>query len=87
VYSHQQSRPDCAPRSTNNDEAIALPGRASDDRGHALPERLHGRGETQVLGNRDADAAGGVYREQTTDERGAEQPSGHSRLYEIQIDS
>jgi hypothetical protein len=24
--------------------------------------------------NRDADAAGGVYREQTTDERGAEQP-------------
>jgi hypothetical protein len=39
-----------------------------------LPERLHGRGETQVLGTEDADAAGGVYREQTTDKRGAEQP-------------
>jgi hypothetical protein len=32
------------------------------------------------------DAAGGVYREQTTDKRGAEQP-GHSRSYEIEIDS
>lgn len=36
VYSHQQSRVDCAPWSTNYDEAIALPGRSADDRGHAL---------------------------------------------------
>jgi hypothetical protein len=43
---------------------------------------VHGRGETQVLGGEDADAAGGVYREQTTDERGAEQPV-HSRSDEI----
>jgi hypothetical protein len=56
------------------------------DGGHALPSDCMAAVRRKCSGQRcRADAAGGVQREQTTDENGAEQP-GHRRSYEIEID-